>query len=72
VRIGQLMSSQQATDPRQLGRRIRFDGHVVLAGSCSWTDRALLEQASWYPRRTMSAEERHRISPNHSRVNRLA
>jgi uncharacterized protein YecE (DUF72 family) len=61
VRIGQPMSRQQATDPPQLGPRIGFDGHVVLTGSCSWTDRTLLEQASWYPRRTMSAAERLRF-----------
>jgi uncharacterized protein YecE (DUF72 family) len=34
--------------------------HPVLTGSCSWTDKTLVEQADWYPRRTMSAEERLR------------
>ena len=33
---------------------------TVLTGSCSWTDRTLVEDADWYPQRTMSAEERLR------------
>jgi uncharacterized protein YecE (DUF72 family) len=38
-----------------------WDGpHSVLTGSCSWTDKTLVEEADWYPRRTMSAEERLR------------
>jgi uncharacterized protein YecE (DUF72 family) len=45
-------------DAHQLGSRTGFDGHEVLAGSCSWTDRTLVEQSGWYPRRTMSAAER--------------
>ena len=35
--------------------------HTVLTGSCSWTDKTLVEDAEWYPRRTMSAEERLRF-----------
>lgn len=35
--------------------------HTVLTGSCSWTDKTLVEQADWYPSRTMSAEERLRF-----------
>ena len=31
-----------------------------MTGSCSWTDKTLVEEADWYPRRTMSAEERLR------------
>jgi uncharacterized protein YecE (DUF72 family) len=34
---------------------------VVLTGSCSWTDRTLVEESDWYPKRTMSAEERLRF-----------
>ena len=34
--------------------------HRVLTGSCSWTERTLTEESDWYPRRTMSAEERLR------------
>jgi uncharacterized protein YecE (DUF72 family) len=33
---------------------------AVLTGSCSWTDRTLIE-ADWYPKRTMSAEARLRF-----------
>ena len=33
----------------------------VLCGSCSWTDRTLVEQGDFYPKRTMSAEERLRF-----------
>jgi uncharacterized protein YecE (DUF72 family) len=39
--------------------------HLVLTGSCSWTDRTLVEEADWYPRRTMSAEERLRYYAAH-------
>jgi hypothetical protein len=55
------MSAHDDTAAQQLGARIRFNGHEVLAGSCSWTDRALVEQGRWYPRRTMSAAERLRF-----------
>jgi uncharacterized protein YecE (DUF72 family) len=45
----------------QLGDRVAVDGHPVLCGTCSWTDKTLLQEADWYPRRTMSAEERLRF-----------
>jgi uncharacterized protein YecE (DUF72 family) len=32
-----------------------------LTGSCSWTDRTLVQDTNWYPKRTMSAEERLRF-----------
>jgi uncharacterized protein YecE (DUF72 family) len=35
--------------------------HKLLMGSCSWTDKTLVEDGDWYPRRTMSAEERLRF-----------
>jgi uncharacterized protein YecE (DUF72 family) len=47
-------------DEAQLGERVEIGEHVVLTGSCSWTDRTLLE-ADWYPKRTMTAEERLRF-----------
>src|SRR5262249_24458803 len=53
-----LMSVDHDTEPQQLGPRVRFDGHTLLSGSCSWTDRTLVAQAEWYPKRTMSAAER--------------
>jgi uncharacterized protein YecE (DUF72 family) len=45
----------------QLGPSVRLGEHLVLTGSCSWADKTLVEQADWYPRRTMSAEERLRF-----------
>src|SRR5579875_1330725 len=47
-------------DPQRLGRGISIGDHMVLTGSCSWADRTLANDADWYPRRTMSAEERLR------------
>jgi uncharacterized protein YecE (DUF72 family) len=44
----------------QLGAPAWTGEHTVLTGSCSWTDKTLVEQADWYPRKTMSAEERLR------------
>jgi uncharacterized protein YecE (DUF72 family) len=44
-----------------LGADIELDGHRVLTGSCSWTDATLVKEADWYPKRTMSAEERLRF-----------
>jgi uncharacterized protein YecE (DUF72 family) len=49
------------SDEPQLVPIVRLDDHPVLTGSCSWTDKTLVEQAHWYPRRTMSAEERLRF-----------
>ena len=49
------------SDEPQLGPSLRLGQHLVLTGSCSWTDKTLVEQAEWYPRRTMSAEERLRF-----------
>jgi uncharacterized protein YecE (DUF72 family) len=44
----------------QLGPPAWTGEHVVLTGSCSWTDRTLTEESDWYPRKTMPAEERLR------------
>jgi uncharacterized protein YecE (DUF72 family) len=49
------------TDEPQLGPSVSLGQHLVLTGSCSWADKTLVEQAEWYPRRTMSAEERLRF-----------
>ncbi len=43
-----------------LGPAVDAGGHAVLTGSCSWTDKTLVQDADWYPRRSMSAEERLR------------
>jgi uncharacterized protein YecE (DUF72 family) len=63
VRPGQqkLMSTHADTDAPQLGSRVVFAGHELLAGSCLWTDRTLVEQSGWYPKRTMTAAERLRF-----------
>ena len=34
------------------------DAARVLVGTCSWTDKTLTEETDWYPRRSMTAEER--------------
>jgi uncharacterized protein YecE (DUF72 family) len=44
----------------QLGAPAWTGEHTVLTGSCSWTDKTLVEDAEWYPRKSMSAEERLR------------
>jgi uncharacterized protein YecE (DUF72 family) len=44
-----------------LGPSVELDGHRVLTGSCSWTDRTLVSETDWYPRKSMSAEERLRF-----------
>ncbi len=44
-----------------MGAAIEIDGTTVRTGSCSWTDRTLVQEAEWYPRRSMSAEERLRF-----------
>jgi uncharacterized protein YecE (DUF72 family) len=54
------MSPEAETTSEQLGPAIDLRGHRILTGSCSWTDRTLVKDADWYPRRTMSAEERLR------------
>ena len=59
------MAEEQDGGEQRLGARVCFDGHLVLTGSCSWTDRTLLEQAHWHPRRTMSAAERLRYYAAH-------
>ncbi|MBV9196886.1 MAG: DUF72 domain-containing protein [Solirubrobacterales bacterium] len=45
----------------KLGPITRLGEHTVLTGSCSWTDRTLVAETDWYPKRTMSAEERLRF-----------
>ena len=53
------------SDETTLGPRVRLRDHVILTGSCSWTDRTLTGDADWYPKRTMSAEERLRFYAAH-------
>lgn len=49
------------TGPDKLGPDTELDGHRILTGSCSWTDRTLTQQADFYPKRSMSAEQRLRF-----------
>ena len=51
-------SSKQDTESKPLGARVCVGERTLLAGSCSWTDRTLVSESDWYPKRTMSAEER--------------
>ncbi|HUO69331.1 MAG TPA: DUF72 domain-containing protein [Solirubrobacteraceae bacterium] len=56
------MTREPDPDQLTLGAPAWDDGeHRVLTGSCSWTEKTLVQQADWYPRRTMSAEERLRF-----------
>jgi uncharacterized protein YecE (DUF72 family) len=45
----------------ELGQSIHLGEHLVLTGSCSWTDQTLVRDADWYPKKTMSAEDRLRF-----------
>ena len=42
----------------EIGAQVRMNGHTVLTGTCSWTDKTLVQETDWYPQRTMSAEDR--------------
>ena len=50
--------SEADSDAPTLGARVEIDGHTVLCGTCSWTDKTLVQETDWYPRRTMSAQDR--------------
>jgi uncharacterized protein YecE (DUF72 family) len=46
--------------PQQLhlGPVLHHDHSEVRVGTCSWTDRTLVKETSWYPKKTMTAAER--------------
>ncbi len=46
------------TEEPEIGARVEIAGHPVLSGSCSWADRTLVQEANWYPQRTMTPEQR--------------
>lgn len=50
-----------SSDDQALGPHVEIAGHPVLTGSCSWTEKTLVGETDWYPRHTMSAEERLRF-----------
>jgi uncharacterized protein YecE (DUF72 family) len=54
------VTHEEETETERLGSPAWTGEHLVLTGSCSWTDKTLVEETDWYPRRTMSAEERLR------------
>lgn len=41
-----------------LGPVLHIGGAEVRVGTCSWTDKTLVKDTDWYPKRTMSAAER--------------
>ena len=45
-------------DKLELGPVLRVRSAEVRVGTCSWTDKTLVKEADWYPKRTMSAAER--------------
>jgi uncharacterized protein YecE (DUF72 family) len=49
----------------EIGETIRVDGRAVFCGTCSWTDKTLVQETDWYPQRTMSAEDRLRFYAAH-------
>jgi uncharacterized protein YecE (DUF72 family) len=44
-----------------LGRALEIADHAVLFGTCSWTDKTLTHETGWYPKKTMSPEDRLRF-----------
>jgi uncharacterized protein YecE (DUF72 family) len=42
----------------ELGPVLHVRSAEVRVGTCSWTDKTLIKDADWYPKRTMSAAER--------------
>jgi uncharacterized protein YecE (DUF72 family) len=54
------VSDREEVESQELGAPAWTGEHTVLTGSCSWTDKTLVEDSDWYPQRTMSAEERLR------------
>ncbi len=49
------------TSSSELGASVTRAGHLVLCGTCSWTDKTLVQETDWYPTRSMSAEDRLRF-----------
>jgi len=47
--------------PDEVGATVRLGAGTVFVGTCSWTDKTLTNDSDWYPKRTMTAEERLRF-----------
>ena len=60
--LGALTCASVSTDPAddtlELGPVLQMGGAEVRVGTCSWTDRTLVRETDWYPKRSMSAAER--------------
>src|SRR2546428_4834236 len=53
------MPRRRAPDrPLELAPAVEVGTSRVLVGTCSWTDRTLVNETDWYPRRSMTAAER--------------
>jgi uncharacterized protein YecE (DUF72 family) len=52
---------EEQQEESSLGATVDLGGHEVRVGTCSWTDRTLTRETDWYPRKTMSAEDRLRF-----------
>ena len=50
--------SGELTDGVVLGPILHAGEGVVRCGTCSWTDRTLVRESDWYPRKTMTSAER--------------
>jgi uncharacterized protein YecE (DUF72 family) len=46
------------SEPLELGPVLHIGDAEVRVGTCSWTDRTLIKDTDWYPKRSMSAAER--------------
>src|SRR3954453_1624885 len=44
--------------PTKLGPVLEINGSRVLVGTCSWTDRTLVNKSDWYPKRSMTGAGR--------------
>jgi uncharacterized protein YecE (DUF72 family) len=51
----------EETAESALGPVLEVERAEVRIGTCSWTDKTLVRESDWYPRKTMSAEERLRF-----------
>ena len=49
------------SDDDSLGPVLHIGDAEVRVGTCSWTDKTLVKDASWYPKKTMTAAERLRF-----------
>jgi uncharacterized protein YecE (DUF72 family) len=52
------MTAVTVTDQLALGPVLRIKKAEVRVGTCSWTDKTLVKDTTWYPKKTMTAAER--------------